>query len=286
MTTPSPSSTNLTTVGAIVAAMAVVALLEAVIPLHARGRRHREHLWPNLALTGITFATNLLLNTGLLLVLQQVEARNLGLLRWASLDDLTATIVAVVALDLSFYGAHVAMHTVPALWRVHRVHHSDPALDVTSTIRQHPLEGLIRYAVMLACACVLGVGLHAFAIYRIASALNGLLEHANIRVPRRVDAVLSLVTTWPNLHKIHHSREPGETDTNYGNLFSWFDRLFGTFTPSSRGETVEVGLDGFDDARTQSTWGLLALPFRTIPAGDVGPATDAPDQVALPGREA
>jgi sterol desaturase/sphingolipid hydroxylase (fatty acid hydroxylase superfamily) len=201
------------------------------------------------------------LNGALLLMLVRLTTNGFGLLPWASLDPLAAGFIGVVALDFSFYVAHVAMHKVPAFWKVHRVHHSDPVVDVTTTIRQHPIEGVIRYAFMAAFACAFGVGIRAFAVYRLWSAINGLLEHANLRVPRRLDAALSLITTWPNMHKVHHSRDVGESDTNYGNIFSWFDRLFSTFTPSWRGETVVCGLDGFDDPSAQTTAGLLAMPF-------------------------
>jgi sterol desaturase/sphingolipid hydroxylase (fatty acid hydroxylase superfamily) len=115
---------------------------------------------------------------------------------------------------------------------------------------------------MVAFAGALGVGLVPFMIYRVWSARNGLLEHANIRVPRWLDHVLSLVTTWPNMHKVHHSRDVRETDTNYGNIFSWFDRLFGTYTPAARGATVVCGLDGLDEPAMQTTRGLLAMPFK------------------------
>ncbi len=170
--------------------------------------------------------------------------------------------IVVLVLDFSFYVAHVSMHKVAAFWRYHRVHHSDPAVDVTTTIRQHPGESLIRYAFMAVFACVLGASPGAFAVYRAWSALNGLLEHANFRAPLWLDRALSLVTTWPYMHKIHHSRAADQTDTNYGNIFSWFDRLFGTFTPSERGVNIAYGLSGFDDPQTQTTAGLLALPFR------------------------
>jgi sterol desaturase/sphingolipid hydroxylase (fatty acid hydroxylase superfamily) len=112
------------------------------------------------------------------------------------------------------------------------------------------------------CALPLGVSASAFALYRVLVALAGLLEHANVRVPARLDALLSLVFTWPNLHKVHHSRDARLTDTNYGNLVSWWDRLFATFTPSREGARIAYGLDGLDDAATQRTAGLLALPFR------------------------
>jgi sterol desaturase/sphingolipid hydroxylase (fatty acid hydroxylase superfamily) len=146
------------------------------------------------------------------------------------------------------------------------VHHSDPVVDVTTTIRQHPGESLIRYAAVAACTLALGASPAAFAIWRTWSALWGLLEHANVRVPRALDGLLTLVVSTPNMHKVHHSRLPVETDTNYGNLFSLFDRAFRTFTPSARGPSVACGLDGFDDPATQTTAGLLGLPFRRLEA--------------------
>lgn len=256
--------TNLLTIGAILAAMGAVSLLEAAIPLHPRGREHRAHLGPNLALTLITFATNILLNGGLLLLLGWLEAEGFGLLRWARVGLLPASVIGFVVLDFSFYVAHVAMHRLQALWKVHRVHHSDAVVDVTTTIRQHPFEGLIRYAFMTAFAAALGVGLGPFMVYRVASVMNGLLEHANLRVPRWLDSVLSLVTTWPNLHKIHHSRDARDAQVNYGNLFSWFDRVFSTYSPPGRGETVVCGVDGLDVPGVQTTLGLLMMPFTAL----------------------
>jgi sterol desaturase/sphingolipid hydroxylase (fatty acid hydroxylase superfamily) len=264
---------NLGTIGSLLGAMAIVALAEAVIPLHARGRWHRAHLAPNLALTFLTFATNTLYNGAVLLFLAWLGERGFGLLRWASLGPAAASASAVVLLDLSYWVAHVAMHKVPAFWKVHRVHHCDPVVDVTTTIRQHPLEGVIRYAFMAACAGALGAGLGAFAVYRAWSALAGLLEHANLRLPRRLDRALSWVTTSPNMHKVHHSREVRETDSNYGNILSWFDRLFGTYTPSQRGEEVATGLDGFDAPALQTTAALLSL---RAPAPPPRPAISAP----------
>lgn len=252
-------------VGIIVAAMAAVALLELALPLHARGRWHRAHLGPNLALTAMTFATNAVMNGALVVALVGLESSRQGLLRALALPPLLAAVIAVVGLDFAFYVAHVAMHHLPSLWRFHRVHHADPAVDVTTTIRQHPVEGVIRHAFMAALALPLGVSPGAFAVYRLWSALNGLLEHANLRAPLWLDRALSLFTTWPYMHKIHHSRRVHETDTNYGNILSLFDRLFGTFTPSARGRDIAYGLAGLDDPALQTTAALLAMPFRPAP---------------------
>jgi sterol desaturase/sphingolipid hydroxylase (fatty acid hydroxylase superfamily) len=252
------------TVFAVIGAMTLVALLEAIVPLHRRVRR-RQRVVANLALTFITFGTNLVFNTAVVVLLAWLGTRGFGVFRWAGLGPVAAGILAVVVLDFAFYVLHVAMHKVPILWRVHRVHHSDPTLDVTTTIRQHPLEGVLRYAVIVVVAGGFGIGVEAFAIYRSLSVLNALLEHANIRVPRWLDRTLSIVTTWPNAHKVHHSRVPEETDSNYGNLFSGFDRIFSTYLPSVRGESVVCGLDGFDDPKLQSTGGLLRMPFNGDP---------------------
>jgi sterol desaturase/sphingolipid hydroxylase (fatty acid hydroxylase superfamily) len=254
-------TTNLLTVVAILSVMALLALVEGWIPLHARGPEHRAHLGPNLGLTFLTFATNVFFNSWLMWLVLWEERSGGGMLRKLGLGPVLADCVSVVLLDFSFYVAHVAMHKVPALWRVHRVHHSDAVVDVTTSIRQHPFEGVIRYAFMAAFAGALGVSLRAFVIYRFASALNGLFEHANIRVPAWLDRALAWVTSWPNYHKIHHSRVARETDSNYGNMFSWFDRLFGTFTPAPRGATVACGLDEFDDPAAQTMSGLLTMPF-------------------------
>ena len=256
----------------ILAAMALLAALETWIPLRARRREHRAHLAPNLVLTGITFAFNALLTGGLVAGLAWLEARDLGLLRSLALPAWAATAAAVVALDLATWVAHVSMHKLPLLWRFHRVHHADLELDVTTSFRQHPGETLVRAAFLAAFAAPLGVGAGAFALYRTLSAANALLEHANLRVPRRLDSLLSWAVVTPNMHKVHHSRAPQQTDTNYGNLLPLFDRLGGCFTPSEQGLRVDYGLEGFDAPETQTLPALLLAPF-DAPGAEVAAST-------------
>ena len=279
MTLPTLLLPNIATAGVILVAMAVVASIETALPLRVPGRWSRAHRGPNLALTFITFATNACFNAGVVLTLAALQSNGVGLLSMCPLPPLMAVGVVVLVLDFSSYLAHRTMHARPALWRFHRVHHSDPVVDVTTTVRQHPGEGVIRYAFTAVFACALGASPGAFAVYRLWSALNALLEHANVRVPRRLDSLLSLVVSTPNMHKVHHSRTATETNTNYGNIFSLFDRLCGTFTPSARAMHVVYGLDGFDDPGTQTTAGLLAMPFRFLPAG-TGPGGDRRHEVA------
>lgn len=253
-------TSTLSSLGFLVAAMICVAALEAMAPHRPRDARHRAHLVPNLALTGITFATNAVLNVALIGALLFCEAHGYGVLNAAPVPSWVEIAVVVLALDLGWWTLHWSMHKVSAFWRVHRVHHSDLVLDVTSTIRQHPGEGLLRYAVLALVAIALGAGPSAFAVYRVWSALSGFFEHANLRLPRAIDTALTLVVSTPGSHRIHHSRDAALADTNYGNIFTLFDRLFGTWTPSARA-VVECGVDGMDAPEMQTTLGLLRSPL-------------------------
>lgn len=242
------------------ALMAIVAALEIVIPLRARTRWNDAHLAPNLSLALIYVVMNLFFTAVLVLLLTWCAAADFGLFNAWGLTGAAHIAAAIVILDYQAYGVHVAMHEMGGLWRFHRVHHADPAVDVTTALRQHPGESVIRYVSLAVFAVAIGASVEAFALYRLLSGIQALSEHANVRVPRRFDALASLAIATPNYHKVHHSRDAAETDTNYANIFSFWDRLFGTATPSSRGTAIRYGLDDVADA-DQTTFGLLALPF-------------------------
>jgi sterol desaturase/sphingolipid hydroxylase (fatty acid hydroxylase superfamily) len=135
-------------------------------------------------------------------------------------------------------------------------------VDVTTSLRQHPIEGLWRFGFVMAPAWALGVPAEAVALYRVVSVLIGLTEHMDVKLWEPLDMALSWVFCTPNMHKVHHSRLAIETDTNYGNIFSLFDRVCGTFTPPSPARDLDYGLAGYDDADTQQFGALLCLPFR------------------------
>lgn len=242
--------------------MAVLAAIESARPLHRNQAASRAHLGPNLLLTLIAFVTNFFLNAMVIETLAILPARGLGMLNRFPQPAAAATVAVILWLDFAFYLSHVAMHKVPLLWRYHRVHHSDPFVDLTTTIRQHPGDSLIRYAFLAPFAFLVGASPGAFTIYRTWSAVSAFLEHANLRLPLRLDSGLALLVTSPHSHKVHHSRRAEETDSNYGNIFTLWDRLFSTFTPSARGLDIPYGLDGFDAPHTQALAGLLRLPFQ------------------------
>lgn len=245
----------------VIGLMAIIALVEAVIPLFPRSALNRAHIGANLGLTAITFGLNFLMNGVLMMGALWVSGHSAGVIQWADLPIPAAIILTIIVMDLGTYTAHVAMHKFPFLWRAHLVHHTDPALDVTTAFRQHPIESLWRYGFLVTTAFALGAPLAGIVLYRTLSAVNAVLEHANIKVPLRLDTAISLVWVTPNMHKLHHSRVKTETDSNYGNLLPVFDRLFRTFTPSARVGTVCYGIDGYDDLEMQKLHNLLKLPF-------------------------
>jgi sterol desaturase/sphingolipid hydroxylase (fatty acid hydroxylase superfamily) len=247
---------------ALLAVMALLSLVETLLPL-ARDREWRRRHWiPNLALVALTLGLYSVFNAGAVLVSVWLASRGFGLLAGVPLPPLAAVGIGIVALDAATYVCHRLMHRLPPLWRAHRVHHSDPLVDVTTALRQHPIEGLWRSLFVMAPAWALGLPAEAVAIYRVASAMQALGEHVNVRLWDPLDRVLRFVMCTPNMHKLHHSRRALETDSNYGNLLSLFDRAFGSFTPPTPGRCIDYGLDGYDAPAAQQLGALLRLPFR------------------------
>jgi sterol desaturase/sphingolipid hydroxylase (fatty acid hydroxylase superfamily) len=221
-----------------------------------------RHIRPNLVLSGLLVALNFLVDRAS--AATGVTARGddaAGLLHYASLPGWTNVIVVVVVLDGLTYLAHVLMHKLSPAWRFHRVHHSDAHVDVTTAFRQHPLESVWRYSFLGAGALALGASSGSVAVYLALSALNAQLEHADVSLPWRLDSAMRLLLSTPAMHRVHHSRAQPDTDTNYSNIFSFWDRLFGTYRAPSADERIACGLADHDAPDQQSTVGLLALPF-------------------------
>ena len=240
--------------------MALLAVLETALPFSRKNWRKR-HALPNLLLTGLSLSMNLVFNAGGVLVAAWLEARHVGVLSNVVLPPFAMITISIAILDGCTYVAHRLMHAVPCLWKAHRVHHSDPLVDVTTSLRFHPIETTWRFLGFAVPACVLGLPAAGVAVYRFVSATYALFEHMNVKLWQPLDTALSLVSVTPNMHKLHHSRNASETNTNYGNILSWYDRAFRTFTPASRSEGVDYGLDGYDEKAHQELVGLLRMPF-------------------------
>lgn len=175
-----------------------------------------------------------------------------------------AFVLSLVVLDIAIWAQHVATHKIPWLWRLHRVHHADRDVDVTTAIRFHPAE--IALSMLLKIGLVYALGAPAAAVLAFEVLLNGcaLFNHANIRLPAAIERPLRWLLVTPEMHRIHHSVRREETDSNYGFSVSWWDRLFGTYTARPEGGEagLRLGLEAHqDDAPSRLIWSLI-FPFR------------------------
>lgn len=252
-------------------AMAVVSGIECVAPLRARYRA-RTRVRVNLVLTASVIGINWLGSSLIAVLVLASRAKGLGLLPRFDLPRWLQAVAGIALLDFLTYCAHVAIHRAPVLWRFHRVHHSDPFVDVTTSLRFHPLEALWRLLCTVIPALALGVPWQGFVVYRGISAVTGLLEHANVSVPAGANRVLSRFWVTPNMHKVHHSSAARHTDSNYGNILAFYDRIFGTFTPADRVFELEYGLETTPANRVDSLRKVLLLPFETSTCRATAPA--------------
>lgn len=251
-------------VAVVLLVMAAVALLEAAVPLFTAPASLRGRRRSNLAMTVLTLLFAFVLTSAAAVAASHLPSASPGLMAAAGLPAAAQFVIGVVALDFAYgYAAHRTMHARPALWKYHRVHHSDPFVDVTTSYRTHPVEIAWRHLWLFATAWALGVPAAALVAFRVLSAVNAVFEHANVRVRPALDAVLSRFWVTPNMHKVHHSREQTETDSNYGNIFALHDHAFGTFLPTERAFSVRYGLEDTDPAEIRSFGTLLAMPWRS-----------------------
>ena len=232
---------------------AVLWSLESVMPLYRFGDRRLRRALPNIGLTVLLLLTNLALSFVVASVADSAASHRLPV--WIEV------VLGIAALDFFAWIAHLLLHKVPFAWRFHRVHHSDERVDVTTAFRQHPGETVWRVLWQLPAIALLGLPLWIVMVYLMISAANAQLEHANIRLREPLDRLLRLLFVTPNMHKVHHSRLQPETDSNYANIFSVWDRVFGTYTRHVDFETLRYGLDDIDDRDAQRLRGLLAMPF-------------------------
>lgn len=178
-------------------------------------------------------------------------------------------LVAVMALDLiAQYGIHVLLHRVKWLWRTHMVHHNDTHVDATTGFRHHPIDALSRSVASLVAVLLFGIPIEYYLFYRLTTLFFAYATHANFRLPDAVDRTLSYLLVTPNMHKFHHHFERPWTDSNFGNIFSIWDRLFGTLTYADVRD-IRYGLDVIPEGRDEAVLYQFVLPFdKTIITDD------------------
>jgi len=183
------------------------------------------------------------------------------LLQWNSLLEV---FLVLVLMDMAIYWQHRFFHILPWLWRIHRVHHTDIGFDTSLGIRLHPFEITLSQAYKLFCILLLGASPIAVLIYECLLMSFTLLTHGNVRLPTKFDAALRIVFVTPDYHRVHHSVYREETESNYGNILSLWDRLFASYRAQPRDghEAMQIGLPQFRSAQSQGLIALLVLPFR------------------------
>ena len=250
--------------GAFLAALLALVAFERLVPrrrrLFARLRR-----WPaNLALAAIdTLALRFLLPILAVGAAFWAEMNQVGLMELLPWPAWAEIALAVLLLDALVYGQHVAFHHVPWLWRIHRVHHTDRDIDVTTALRFHPVEILLSMLLKIAFVVVLGAPVAAVICFEVILNAAAMFNHANVRLPPAADRLLRLAVVTPDMHRVHHSTDRGEHDRNFGFCLSCWDRIFATYQAQPRlgHDGMEIGLAQHQDERPCSLAWALWLPF-------------------------
>ena len=203
------------------------------------------------------------------------EARGWGLFNGMEAPFWLAFIASLLLLDLIIYAQHVVFHKIPVLWRLHRMHHTDLDFDVTTALRFHPLEIVLSMLIKLVVVVILGAPPVAVLLFEVILNATALFNHGNVGLPERLDRALRWLLVTPDMHRVHHSVRPEETDSNFGFNLPWWDRLFGTYRDQPRDghAGMTIGLEYFRDWRAIRLYGLLLQPFLNPASG----STPAPN---------
>ncbi len=248
----------------IIGGITIFWFLEGLFPLVRFNYKKWQHAIPNFFFTLTTIVINLSMAFLLLNTSDWTIHNDFGLLQWIPGLTLWGEIILGVLL-LDFVGAylpHYVEHRIKPLWMIHLVHHSDPNVDTTTANRHHPLESVIRFLFTLLGVFIIGTSIGIVMLYQALSLVSTQFNHANIRLPKKLDQWISYIIVSPDMHKIHHHNRLPYTDTNFGNIFSIWDRMLGTFSNYER-EKIIYGVDVFPDVKKNSQIkSLLKQPFQ------------------------
>ena len=245
--------------------LAVMAAWELLAP-----RRHQAAERPlrwssNLGLVVLdTVLVRILVPTTAVGIALLAEERGWGLFHSFLPPSWLAVLVCVIVLDLAIYLQHVLFHAVPALWRLHRMHHADLAFDVTTGVRFHPIEILLSMLIKLAVVAALGAPALAVLLFEMLLNATSMFSHGNVRIPERLDRMLRWIVVTPDMHRVHHSVEAAETNSNFGFNLPWWDRMFGTYRAQPRAghDAMVIGIAQFRDRFELRLDRMLLQPFR------------------------
>ncbi len=261
------------------------AILESYRPKRRRDHHRAPRWFGNIGVLVIgTVFARLILPVAPIGAAEWAFKNDIGLLNLVTGPRWIEGLVALLALDLLIYSQHRLFHGIPALWRIHRMHHTDLDFDVTTGIRFHPIEILLSLVIKI--TAVIALGAHSGAVILFEIVLNGtaLFNHANLALPAPLDRTLRLFVVTPDMHRVHHSVHLEETNSNFGFNLPWWDYAFGTYRaqPQDGHSEMTIGLPIFRDERAIRLGRLLIQPFLTDTATDNEPA-DEPNKSDGPG---
>lgn len=259
-------------IGVMLLALLLLAIMaaEVVLPLHRQPAGGRGRLVTNFGLGAINAVLLLGVPLGTIAAAGWAAQHGVGLLNRLPLGWWPAAVLTVATRSLMQYGLHRLSHAVPWLWRIHRIHHADTAIDLATGFRNHPLELAVVLPPLCVAAAALGWRADALTGFEIVAALFSLCSHANVHLPDAVDRLLRLVLVTPAMHHVHHAADRRWTDSNYGDVFSGWDRLFGTYTraQSSGVRAMRIGLGAGSDTDADNLSAQLTAPLRRQPTGE------------------
>ena len=244
----------------VIACLSFAWILEAVLPLAQHDYKKVRHDSINLVFLLFSLTINLLVGVVTVGVFFWISENNVGLLSYLELPIWAELLIAVMCLDLmAQYTVHYLLHKVKWMWKLHMVHHSDTKVDATTGTRHHPGDYLLREVFAIVTVVVIGIPVSYYVFYRVMTIFFAYFTHANFFLPLWLDKVLSLVLITPNMHKFHHHFERPWTDSNFGNIFSFWDRIFGTMVYDDP-RKVKYGLDVLDGELDENIGYQLQIP--------------------------
>ncbi len=236
-------------------------MLEGNFPLFKLTYKKWRHAGVNLIFLATSLVINVLFGIATIGIFAFIATNELGLLHWIALPIWAELIVAILFLDfMAQYVVHYLLHKVKWMWKFHMIHHSDTNVDATTGTRHHPGDYIQREIFALIAVIIIGAPFAFYMLYKIITIFFTYFSHANIQLPQWIDKTLSYVIVTPNMHKFHHHFERPWTDTNFGNIFSIWDRIFGTFVYDDPKKIV-YGLDVLDNTRDEDVRYQFKLPF-------------------------
>lgn len=239
-------------------------ILEGIVPLFSTAYRRYRHAAINAVFTLTTMVVNFSLAFLIVKSADATTAMEFGVMHWVPGPMWLTVLLGVMVLDLiSAWLIHVIEHKVAWMWKFHLIHHADTHVDVTTALRHHPGESVFRALFTILAVFVAGAPIAVVFIYQTASALFSQFNHANFRIPQSLDRALSWIIVTPNMHKVHHHFQQPLTDTNYGNIFSIWDRVFKTFAEVKDPRKLVYGVDThMDESEHDNLGNLMAMPFQ------------------------